>query len=122
MFIKGTTYTREYISAKLGGGIQDCISHTGRRVVAICLKRELNPEAPTVMLVGTGRDKCRYSDILCNEQNEAVPIFLKKSSRSWEFMGRFRVVSHSKEPDTIGAYQRTSGRNDVYMIIHFEEV
>jgi hypothetical protein len=123
MFRKGKTYTREQITAKVGGGTQDCISHAGNRVVAICLTHDMNPQAPLIMLVGNGRDKKRYSEILCNEQkNEAVPIFLKRKPNSWEFAGYFRVLRHSKAPDIISEQQRMAGRNDVYMVIHFEEV
>ena len=123
MFGKGKAYTREQISAQVGGGIQDCISHVRNRVVAICLTRDMNPQAPAIMLVGTGRDKIRYSEILCDEQkNEAIPIFLKRKPNAWEFEGYFKVLRHSKSLDIISEHQRTAGRNDVYMVIYFEGV
>jgi len=74
-FGKGTTYTREEISAKLGGGTQDCISHVRNRVVAICLTRDMNPQAPAIMLVGTGRDKIRYSEIYVTNKRTRQFLF-----------------------------------------------
>lgn len=122
VFIKGNTYTRQEISAEVGGGTQDCLSHAQNRVVAIYLKNDMNPQAPFVMLVGSGRDRERYSEFLCNEQrNEAVPLFTKKTSNAWEFQGHFKVREHSKNPSIIADHERTAGRSDVYMVIHFEE-
>jgi hypothetical protein len=123
MFIKGKADTRQQIALEAGGGgTQDCLSHARNRVVAICLRLDMNPQAPFVMLVGSGRDKKRYSEALCNEQkNEAVPLFIKRTANSWEFQGHFRVREHSKSPNIIAKHERTAGRSDVYMVIYFEE-
>lgn len=123
MFIKGNVYTRQQISAAVGGGTQDCLSHAMNRVVAICLKLDMNPQAPLIMLVGCGRDKERYSEVLCDEQRkEPIPLFIKKTSNVWEFHGHFNVREHSKSASIIADLERTAGRDDVYMVIHFEEV
>ena len=101
----------------------DCLSHIGQRVVAVCMKKEMNPEAPFKLLVGKGRDKERYSELLITEQkNEAIPIFVKVHSNEWEFCGHFRVASFSKELNVITKHERMARRYDVYMIIHFDEV
>ena len=123
MFKKGSTYTRQDISAAVGGGLQDCISHSNGRVVAICMRPDMNPKAPSVLLVGAGPDKKHYSTILCTDQkNEAVPIFTRRSNSAWKFEGNFRVKSSSVDPNIIAEHQRTSGRTDVQMVIHFVEV
>lgn len=123
MFIIGQKYTRKEISSEVGGGLMDCLSHCGNRVVAVCLKREMNPEAPFKMLVGCGPDKERYSEILCNEQGfEAVPIFVKAAINEWEFYGNFTVSHFSKDPAIVAIHEETAGRRDVYMVINFEEV
>ena len=83
MFEEGGTYTRREISDAVGGGRQDCLCHAGGRVVAICMRKDLNPEAPRVLLVGTGPMKSRYGESLCTEQrDEAIPVFIKMSSRA----------------------------------------
>lgn len=123
MFIEGRAYTRQEISNKVGGGIQDCISHKDGRVVAICMVRDMNPQAPLVLLVGKGRDKERYSDILCNSQRtEAIPIFLKKLANVWVFQGYFKVREHKKDAHTILQHEKTADRQNVYMIIWFEKI
>ncbi len=123
MFQKGIAYTRQHILAAVGGGLQDCLSHSGGRVVAVCLRQDMNPEAPLVMLVGVGPIKRQYSKILCNEQkNDPVPIFIKRSSNAWEFQGNFKVDRSSAELAVIAEHERASGRNDVQMVIRFIEV
>lgn len=123
MFKKGSSYTRKDITAVVGGGVQDCISHSKGRVVAICMRPDMNPEAPSVLLVGAGPDKKHYGTILCTEQkNEAVPVFTRQSNNAWEFEGNFRVESSSVDPYVIAEHERSSGRTDVQMVIHFVEV
>jgi len=123
MFRKGSTYTRQDISAAVGGGPQDCISHSKGWVVAICMRPNMNPKAPSVLLVGTGPDKQYYSKVLCTEQrNDPVPVFTRKSNNTWQFQGNFRVKSSSVDPHIIAEHERTSGRADVRMVIHFVEV
>jgi hypothetical protein len=123
MFEKDKCYTRQEISAKVGGGVMDCLSHAGKRVVAVCMKKEMNPEAPFKLLVGSGPDKKRYSEILCTEQrNEAIPIFIKLANNSWEFQGNFKVENSSKDKQIIDVNAERAGRKDVYMLIKFKEV
>lgn len=123
MFTKGKHYTRNEISKVVGGGLQDCLPHVGNRVVAVCMKKDMNPQAPHVMLVGKGRDKERYSEILCSiQQNETVPVFTKKDTNAWEFEGFFSARQHSKEPRVIVDNEKTSGRSEIYMIIYFQEM
>jgi hypothetical protein len=123
MFEKGQCYTRQEISTKVGGSVMDCLSHTGNRVVAVCMKKEMNPEAPFKLLVGSGPDKKRYSDILCTEQkNDIVPIFVKLANNCWEFRGNFKVEKSSKDKLIIEPHEKGAGRRDVYMLIKFREV
>jgi hypothetical protein len=123
MFRKGSSYTRQEISVAVGGGLQDCISHSNGRVVAICVRPEMNPESPLVLLVGKGRDKQHYSKILCTKQrNDSIPVFTRKGRNSWEFEGNFRVKKSSVDSGIIAEHEKTSGRTDVQMVIHFVEV
>jgi|WetSurMetagenome_2_1015567.scaffolds.fasta_scaffold196578_2 hypothetical protein len=123
MFRKGNTYTRQDISAAVGGGVQDCISHSGGRVVAICMRPDMNPGAPHVLLVGKGPVKEHYGVILCTEQtNDAVPGFTRQSTNFWQFEGNFKVESGSDKPATIENHKRRSGPNDIQMAIHLVEV
>ncbi|MEK7699434.1 MAG: hypothetical protein AAB332_03440 [Planctomycetota bacterium] len=119
-FEKGKSYTRKDISGRVRGGIQDCLPHFGNEVVAICMKQELNPSAPNIMLVGKGRDKIKYSEILCG-QTTTVPIFIKRAVNDWQCQGYYKPTKHTKDPNDIIDHGRTSHRKDIYMVIHFEE-
>ena len=112
MFAKGENYTRQQIAAKLGGSIQDCLPHKDGRVVAICMKPEMNPHAPSTLLARRGRDRERWSDHLCSQQkDEAIPVFVKIENKAWKFEGSFKVVKCS----------RNVTDRDVYIVIHLEE-
>ena len=119
-FEKGKSYTRKDISDKIRGGIQDCLPHFDNEVVAICMRQDLNPNAPKIMLVGKGRDKIKYSEILCG-QTKAVPIFIKNAVNDWKCQGYYKAAEHSKDPNVIIDHGRTSRRKDIYMVIHLEE-
>jgi hypothetical protein len=123
MFKEGGIYTRQKISETVGGGTQECLCHVGGRVVAICMRKDMNPEVPRVLLVGAGPIKHKYSNILCSmQQNEAIPVFIKKYSKAWEFQGNFKVDNNSVDASVIAGYERTSGRNDVQMIVYLARV
>jgi hypothetical protein len=111
VFVKGKTHTRQQASTELGGRLQDCLSHKDGRVVAIYMKSDMNPEAPFVLLVRKSHDRERYSECLRHEQNDdAIPIFIKKGSEAWEFQGHFKVAEHSKDVPN----------NRIHMVIHFK--
>ena len=123
MFEEGYSYTRHEISEKVGGGTQDCLSHSGGRVVAICMRKDKNPEAPKVLLVGKGPVKRKYSEILCTAQrNDAIPVFVKKASGGWEFQGNYKVEKASLDQNIIAEYERTSHRDDVQMVVYLAKV
>src|SRR4051812_28910981 len=42
------------LAARRSGGLQDYLPHINGRVVAGCFSKDLNPQAPNVILPGTG--------------------------------------------------------------------
>ncbi|HEY3278712.1 MAG TPA: hypothetical protein VGJ94_19015 [Syntrophorhabdaceae bacterium] len=122
MFKKNQFYTRIEIAEEVGGGgLQDCLVHSGGRVIAICMRKDMNPDAPDILLVGTGPDKQRYSKFLCEFQlNDSIPIFTKTDS-GWKSHGYFKVKNFSVDANLIKKHESQSGRNDVKMVIEFME-
>jgi hypothetical protein len=109
MFEQGTLYTRDKIHELVGGSIQWYLPTVDGQVVCACLTPEANPDAPRIILAGEG-------EVI--EQRRAVPTFIKRGPREWEYVGNFKAESCSRDPEEIAAQARRSGRNNISMVIH----
>jgi hypothetical protein len=76
-------------------------------VRGIAIRRDLNPEAPEVVLVGAGpqrQDRARRYF----ESRVSVPAFVKRDVDAWEYIGNYRAVDYSESKDAIAKY--TTGK------------
>lgn len=121
MFELGTTYTREEIHAQVRGNLRSYLPHVGGRVVAACLRLDMNPDAPCVILVGDGEGIEHAADLLKN-QRESVPTFLKRGAGEWEYVGEFVAHRYSHDPEEIAAQALRSGRSNITLVIHMMPV
>jgi hypothetical protein len=113
-------YTRRQIADELGGGVQDYLPHADGTVVCACLSREYNPDAPYVVLPGTGPDIVRWGDVFA-QQRHFVPVFLKRATNAWQYIGRFRVHQRSVDPAQIERWGAVSGRQgEISMVLYLE--
>ena len=118
-FERGKVYSRATIQRMLGGGLQDYLPHVDGKVVAGCFSKELNPQAPNVILPGTGREIERWARVFA-EQRTAVPVFIKQRSNEWYCMGEFRCVRLTDDPLTIEDWALRAHRTDVTMVLFLE--
>ncbi len=119
MFELGKRYTREEIHDQLGGSLQSFLPHVDSRVVAACLRLDTNPDAPNVVLPGKGEVIERSARMLI-EQGATIPVFLKRATAQWEFVGRYAVESFSTELAEITAQAKRSSRDDISCIIRLK--
>ena len=124
MFELGSAFTREQIYARVGGSLQSCLPDVEGRVVAACLRLDMNPDAPGlkpgapgVILAGEGEGVERAAELLTG-QGEPVPTFLKRRTGEWEYVGEFGAQRCSRDPEEISAHSQRSGRGDIIMVIH----
>jgi len=117
MFERGKPYKREALSAMLGGGVQDYLPHAGGRVTYGAFLPELNPGAPLIVLPGSGPEIERWGRVFA-EQDEAIPVFLKRRSHEWIYRGNYRCVKLDEDPAAIQEQQRKTGRDDISMVLH----
>jgi len=109
MFAIGSEYSRDEIHAVLGGSKQAYLPTVGGQVVAVSVKPELNPRAPSVVLCGQGPIIAAAGAALA-QQHGPLPVFVKRGVNRWEYKGKLRVVtSHSTGP-TFVALVLGSGR------------
>jgi len=110
MFKIGNEYTRDEIHGHLGGSKQSYLPTVDRHVVAVCVKLELNPRAPNVVLCGNGLI-IASAGVALARQHDPVPVFIKRATNRWEYQGKFKVIaSHSSGPQ-FAALVAGSGRN-----------
>lgn len=89
------------------------------RVTYGAFSLDLNPGAPSTVLPGTGPEIEKWARILA-EQNEAIPVFIKKRANEWTYMGHYRCVSLSDDPTEIDAHATKTGRRDISMVLKLE--
>lgn len=120
----GTRYTRDEIHDAVGGGSR--VSYLPNRdgvILCACLTLEANPDAPYVILPGKGREIERSSDILCRRNRDrAIPVFIKRNSNQWEFVGNFIVDRDSTSQNEISMHARRANRTDVTRVVHMKRV
>lgn len=76
MFEIGAEYTRDDIHAQCGGSKQAYPPAVAGKVVAVCVKPELNPHAPQVILCGQG-PRIAAAGALLAKQAGVLPVFIK---------------------------------------------
>lgn len=107
-FTEGKTYSREAISERLGGSRQSYLPQVNNEVVCACLRRDLNPDAPDVILVGIGEDRERKADLLSN-QTDPIPVFVRERSSEWCYVGEYRFQSSTTDPEVIARHAQRAG-------------
>lgn len=109
MFVIGNEYTRDEIHAQVGGNKQSYLPFRGQRIVAACLTLQLNPQAPNVVLCGTGT-VIRRAGALLSTQAIPIPVFVKRASRQWIYYGLFGVSKSFTEGSEFERYVANSDR------------
>jgi len=119
-FEKGKRYSNRQIRDVIGGDVQKFLPMAHGQVVGALLRPELNPGAPAVILVGEGDDRSRRAKTLV-AQGGSIPIFIKRGTDDWEFVGHFQVTSSTRDRRRIRRHADLVG-HQVKMLIFLEEV
>ena len=109
MFRMNEVYTRAEIHNKLGGSVQSYLPTVKGRVVCACLKFKLNPDAPEVILCGV-RPRVQVVGEILATQKEAVPVFMKKKSNQWEYVGVYKASRDSRKAKDLSCYSQKAKR------------
>ncbi len=117
----GDWFDREEISQMFGGNYQQALPHRNGDVVCGCFDPVLNPNAPKEVLVGFGRDRERYAARIV-EQNVSIPIFIKRGSKQYEFVGHFRATGYSKDANEVSQKTKmVANADEIAGVLYFEE-
>ena len=109
MFNTRIAYTRKQIGQVVGGSLTVPFPSKDGRVVAICLSRDANPDAPQRILVADRREppgedgridrrEAGHAANMLVTQGGAVPLFIRETSNEWHYQGEFVVASVERDP------------------------
>jgi hypothetical protein len=123
MFSTGCEYTRDEIHAQVGGSKQAYLPAKHSFVVAACLTKKLNPEAPQVILCGKG-ERIAVTGALLAKQDGSISIFIKEAVNRWRYQGRFKAVASFVSGPEFDRRIAVSGRpvRDISRVIILEAV
>jgi len=108
--------TRKKLEEVVGAGGDSCFLHKDRKVVAIAMDPNKNPDAPKILLVGKGPQKERYAKLFL-QSGEFVHTFIKERVDQWKYVGRYRALTIEDAPDIIRPHSQKSGRSDIWGIL-----
>ncbi|MGF6843294.1 hypothetical protein QF001_007189 [Paraburkholderia youngii] len=108
MFELNKEYTREAIHSVCGGSKQAFLPAKNGGIVAACLRTDLNPQAPHVIICD-GSASARAAGRTLAAQRNAIPVFIKIEVDSFRFVGLFTVSESLTAPLVCAPYVRSSG-------------
>jgi hypothetical protein len=99
--VKGRCYDWQEIRIHIGHEPFGFLTQVGQKIVCACFRKDLNPNAPNVVLPGGSDPQWLEKARLFQQQDTAIPVFVKAECLSWEFVGQFRVEALTEEPKEI---------------------
>jgi len=108
MFEKSKEYTREFIHTVCGGSKQAFLPTKNGKVVAICLRPDLNPHAPEAILCSSAASTRAAGRTLAT-QSEAVPLFIRSETDKYRYIGHYAAVESLTTPMECSPYVEHSG-------------
>ncbi|PCE28680.1 hypothetical protein BWP39_00385 [Paraburkholderia acidicola] len=107
MFEMNKNYSREYIHTVCGGSKQAFLPTKNGKVVAACLRPDLNPQAPEVILCDGGAAARAAGRTLARQAGE-IPVFLKLETDLFRYVGQFAVGESLTAPLDCAPYAHKS--------------
>ncbi|MFA5180829.1 MAG: DUF3883 domain-containing protein [Syntrophales bacterium] len=116
-----TILSTKELARELAGG-DSYIRTMNGEVKGLALRLDLNPEAPEIVVVGTGPRIVQNANLLLN-CNRAVPAYVKRGTNKWEYMGNYQATAYRRDELTIERFrhQRTRGKVDGILFLEPSE-
>ncbi|QNM94720.1 DUF6697 family protein [Chitinimonas koreensis] len=108
MFELGKDYTREDIHIQCGGNKQAFLPMHKGKVVAACLRPDLNPQAPDVVLCNGG-GAARAAGRVLAKQTDPIPVFIRREIDRWRYVGHYAPADSLTAPADCQPYVKGSG-------------
>jgi hypothetical protein len=108
MFELGKEYSREYIHAVCGGNKQAFLPASKGKIVAACLRPDLNPQAPDVIVCNSS-SSARAAGRALARQGGSIPVFIEKATDRLRYAGDYAVAESLTAPLDCEPYARNTG-------------
>ncbi len=99
-----TILTTEQLAQTLAGGDSYIRTKNGK-VKGLAVNTFKNPEAPDVIIIGTGPRKIANAKLLLDTQ-EYVPVYVKQGVNAWKYLGEYKSDRYSQEPEVIEQFRK----------------
>jgi Domain of unknown function (DUF3883) len=106
-----TMITTSQLIVSTAGG-DDFIRTKNGRVVGLALRKDLNPDAPEVIIVGRGPRRESRAKLL-EQQATPVPAYMKRGVNSWEYIGEYGPYIYKTDKSTVAKLVRSRQPNSV---------
>lgn len=67
------------------------LTQVDENIVFGCFRKDLNPDAPDIVLPGSDNPQWVAKARLFQQQDTPIPVFVKAEGMPWEFVGKFHV-------------------------------
>ena len=110
----------------LGGTTQACLPTKGGRVTCGCFDTDewFNPGAPDEVMFGRPYDmpKLEKAAEMVFKQRTSIPLFLKRGSAEWEYIGNYRCIALLRDPALLEEKMKAHPkRGKITGILRFEK-
>jgi len=103
MFEIGKDYTREQIHRVCGGSKQAFLPTKNGKVVAVCLRPDLNPGAPDTIVCSSSA-AARAAGRTLAAQTDPVPVFIRSATDKYRYAGDFTAAGSLTTPPDCAPY------------------
>lgn len=121
----GSAYSREEIRKQNNAdNVNDVyyLQHAGDVVVALCLRKDTNPETPAEVWVGDGPVVKKWGNRLAKPGLE-VPVYVRPGSAGkFKFLGLHKVTKRKHTDDELKAAMSRRGIGALSRIVYLEKV
>jgi hypothetical protein len=113
--VVGKLYDMEQQHDMHGGQLQWCAPTKDGYFTLLRLNPDRNPDAPRIVDWESSNDP-KVRQIQEQTRQKPLPIYVKRRTTEWEYMGRFRVTRVATDARTLAKRKRVVGRTISYAI------
>lgn len=118
--IEGEFYTWFELARFLRFTPTPYLTNARGKIVCGTFRRDLNPDAPDIVLPGGRKKHWEENAALLCKQQQPIPVFTKEAGLPWEYHGLYRGESHTRNSTEIAIHQqRAAERNEPIALVLF---
>jgi hypothetical protein len=119
--VKGRCYDWQEIGQLVGHEPCGFLTQVGQNIVCGCFRKDLNPDAPGIILPGCTDPQWVDKARLFQQQGKPIPVFVKAECLSWEFVGKFRVEAMTQNAVEIQIHRERHHLADIGAVMFLRE-